>query len=245
MKKILILILAIVAAIWWFKRPAPVIQPQASPSPVDQLETISYQNKTYRFGYFLVDNLNRLKLIANSDFDSSENLIKKNQCRAAINGGFYDVNDRPLGWLVSEEQELSAPIISRLLDGFLATNGQAVIDFTQSKAPVRSAVQSGPMLVYKKEPLKLNIANDELRRRAVALIAQDGQLIFLTIVGQDSELAGPYLADLPRLAVAIGEKIAWQISEAINLDGGTASAFFTDKVYLKELNPVGSIFCYN
>jgi hypothetical protein len=45
--------------------------------------------------------------------------------------------------------------------------------------------------------------------------------------------------------MAISEKLGWSVTEAINLDGGTASAFYTDKVYLKELNPVGSAFCYN
>lgn len=245
MKKILLLILMTAAVIWWFNRPDPVSQPRVSPSPVTELESVAYRDKIYRFAHFIVDDPTRLNLIVNTDFEATRALIDRYQCRYLVNGGFYDENNQPLGWLVSQGQELSAPIISRLLDGFLATNGQAFIDFTQSEDSVRSAVQSGPMLVFESALLNLNIANDELRRRVVALLTADQHLIFLSVVGQDSELSGPYLADLPDLVLAIADQLGLSARAAINLDGGTASAFYTDKVYLKELNPVGSIFCYN
>lgn len=243
MKKILLLLSVLAVGIWWLRQPATPIQPQASPSPVDQLESVNYQSKDYRFTYFAVDDLKRLRLIANTDLEPTRTLIDRYQCRNLVNGGFYDENNRPLGWLVTEGEEISKEIDSRLFDGFLSFNGGVKIDFALPRS-ARAGLQSGPMLVFESQPLTLNIANDELRRRMVALLASN-ELIFLTVVGQDSEISGPYLADLPGLVEAIAKKMNWGVSEAINLDGGTASAFYTDKVYLKELNPVGSIFCYN
>ena len=246
MKKLLLLILIIILAVFLIRRsPSPPSSPIASPSPIDQLSTIIWKDKTYRFAWFKAEDLEKLNLYPNTEAKTSQSLIDTHQCRFLSNGGFYQPDHQPLGWLVSQGQELSAPIISRLLDGFLAINHQAVIDFTQSEDPVRSAVQSGPMLVFESAPLNLNIANDELRRRVVALLTVDQQLMFLSVVGQGSELSGPYLTDLPNLVLAISGQLRLSVATAINLDGGTASAFYTDQVYLKELNPVGNIWCYN
>src|SRR3989344_4783806 len=177
MKKILLLIIVVIVIVWWLRQPPVATPPQISPLPSDQLESVTYQNKTYRFTYFTISDLSTIT------FNRPENLP-------------------------------------------------------------RAAVQSGPMLMFEGTPLSLRLANDELRRRVIALLVND-ELIFMTVVGQDSELSGPYLSDLPGLVEAIAGKNGWQVSQAINLDGGTASAFYTDKVYLEELNPVGSIFCYN
>ena len=244
MKKILLLIIVVIVIVWWLRQPPVATPPQISPLPSDQLESVTYQNKTYRFTYFTVSDLRHLRLIANTSFEDSKTLIERNQCRYLTNGGFYDENHKPLGWLVSDGQELSAPIASRLFDGFLAISDLSTITFNRPENLPRAAVQSGPMLMFEGTPLSLRLANDELRRRVIALLVND-ELIFMTVVGQDSELSGPYLSDLPGLVEAIAGKNGWQVSQAINLDGGTASAFYTDKVYLEELNPVGSIFCYN
>lgn len=234
----------IAAVFLWLKPPLPQSQPQVSPSPTDQLESISYKNKTYRFAYFTVIDPARLRLVVNNKFEDTKTLIDRYQCRSLTNGGFYDENNRPLGWLVSDGRELSAPIESKLFDGFLAVNDKVTISFDLPRS-ARAGLQSGPILIFETKPLALAVANDELRRRIVALLTKERQLIFLTVVGQDSEIAGPHLADLPGLVEAIAAKLDWQVSEALNLDGGTASAFYADKVYLKELNPVGSVFCYN
>lgn len=246
MKKIFLLLILAAIIWWWYQSQLtpPPSDSEASPSPSSNLETINYKNRNYRFSYFEVDDINRLKLIANTDFESTRTLLDKNQCNRLINGGFYDENNRPLGWLVAEGEEISKEIDSRLFDGFLILDDSVSISFDRSETLPRAGLQSGPMLIFEDEPLTLDIANDEQRRRMAALISGE-QLIFLTVVGQDSEISGPYLEDLPGLVEAVAGKMNWQLGEAINLDGGTASAFYTDKVYLKELNPVGSIFCYN
>jgi hypothetical protein len=40
------------------------------------------------------------------------------------------------------------------------------------------------------------------------------------------------------------KEINVQLSDATNLDGGSASAFKNNEIFLKELSNVGSFFCY-
>ena len=101
-------------------------------------------------------------------------------------------------------------------------------------------VKSGPILVYDSKPLKLAIKDDQLRRRIVAALTQDEQLIFLVILSPRSDYSGPLLADTPQLVLAINPKIV----SAVNLDGGSASALITPEFNLPEYQPIGGYFCY-
>ncbi|KKW11013.1 MAG: hypothetical protein UY49_C0010G0009, partial [Microgenomates group bacterium GW2011_GWC1_49_7] len=69
--------------------------------------------------------------------------------------------------------------------------------------------------------------------------------LFLTVYKEDSVFEGPLLADLPKVIQKINTEENLGIVDALNLDGGSASAFDNGETSLSELTPVGSLFCVN
>jgi len=147
-----------------------------------------------------------------------------------------------LGLFVTDYQTLYPAITSSLFNGFLSLDDSPHITVNKPSG-VRLAVQSGPLLFLDQSPLKLNINQDEPRRRSVSFIDTSQQLYFMIIIKPDTSYSGPLLVDLPSVlqTIAVEENIT--INSAINLDGGTASAFFRSSTYLKEFAVIGSVFC--
>ena len=214
--------------------------------PLERLETIKVGRERYRFASFFVAEPSRLHLFPNFlDKRAAQNLKEVKQCEALVNGGFYSEDFKPLGWLVTESRQVSAPLQSRLLDGFFSVDqaGKAKIDWQKPAYPVRIGLQSGPMLLWQGQPLQLQIKDDQQRRRIVLAITGDQAIVFLAITGETSEGSGPYLADLPQIVAGISDQLQMPFTTAVNLDGGSASAFLTDEVQLDEVTFIGSYFC--
>ncbi len=255
MKKIilvlLLLILGLTAVEFFSTRPVyppTLVSPVPSPPPVlDQLEEIIFQGQTYHYAWVKITDLSRLTLLPNHEAQlSSENLAKKYHCQVLVNGNFYDENDRPLGWLVSQGQTLSKPITSSLFNGFFSLSAsQAAISLSVPPGIVDLGLQSGPLLILDSKPQLLKINNDQPRRRVIVAINNQNELIFLVITGADSIYSGPLLADTPNLVAALGQAINQNLVAALNLDGGSASTFHTPTVHLNEYAYIGSFFCYN
>lgn len=226
--------------------PPPAFSPtltSVEPSPVLALA----QFGNYRYTWVKLDNLANLKLLPNHDAqESSEDLAQTNHCQVLINGNFYDENDQPLGWLVSQGKTISQPLVSNLFNGFFyLLAGRPVISAVYPETKVDLGLQSGPLLILDSKPLLLKINNDQPRRRVIAALNDQNQLIFLILIGSDSIYSGPLLADTPKLVADLGKVIDQNLVAAINLDGGSASAFYTDTVRLNEYSYIGSFFCYN
>ena len=217
------------------------VGPLASPAPD------LAQFGDYRYAWVKLDNLANLKLLSNHDTKaSSEDLAKIYHCRILVNGNFYDENDRPLGWLVSQGETLSKAITSSLFNGFLSLSASKVeISPSVPQGSVKFGLQSGPLLIFNSQPLLLKINNDQPRRRVIAALNNQSELIFLVLTGADSLYSGPLLAETPKLVIALGQAIGQNLVAALNLDGGSASAFHTDTIHLKEYVYIGSFFCYN
>ncbi|MCX6816901.1 MAG: phosphodiester glycosidase family protein [Candidatus Beckwithbacteria bacterium] len=213
------------------------------PSPTPALA----QFGAYRYAWVKLDNLTNLRLLPNHAAQaSSEDLAKTNHCQVLVNGNFYDKQDKPLGWLVSQGKTLSQPIASSLFNGFLSLSTSKVeISPSVPQGSVDLGLQSGPLLIFDSQPLLLKISQDHPRRRVIAALNDQNQLIFLVITGVDSLFSGPLLADTPKLVVALGQAINQNLGVALNLDGGSASAFITPEVQLPEYSYIGSFFCYN
>jgi uncharacterized protein YigE (DUF2233 family) len=173
--------------------------------------------------------------------------MSENNCVSAVNGGFYDKQNRPLGYFQSNGKTFTPKIDSDLLNGFLWENasGSAVISRELPNTTVIFALQTGPMLMFDEKTLLLSINNDSRARRMVAGKNMYNQLVFFTVYNGDSVYDGPLLTDLPSVIQAIGTKENLNIAEAINLDGGSASAFYSGDTRLSELTPVGSLVCYS
>jgi len=257
MKKLLIytLFLFIIASIYFLYDQQSTSLPPVSPSPspvstpsiLDQLDTITYNHQTFHYSLVTIDQLDNLSLLPNYDLQiPSQDLINTHNCKVLVNAGFYDKQNQPLGWLVSNGQTISSPIKSSLFNGFLYLSSQKpAITSDLPTDSVDFGLQSGPLLMQNSKTLPLNINNDQPRRRVIAALSGNNQLIFIVLVSEDSLLSGPLLADTPAIISNLSQKLEINLTSAINLDGGSASSFFTPDLHLKEYSPIGSFFCLN
>ena len=223
----------------------PLPPPQASPSLlIDTMDQITFQDQVYHYAWVKIDNPDNLRLYPNfTAQSSSQELINQNHCSVLVNGGFYGQDDQPIGWLISDSQLVSSSVKSRLLNGYFSLDdGRATISAVRSQTAVSLGLQSGPLLIFNSKPLLLNIKDDEPRRRII-IATTTNELIFFAIVGQDSLFTGPLLTDTPALISAITETIGKKLTAALNLDGGSASVFYTPNIHIKEFTWFASYFC--
>jgi uncharacterized protein YigE (DUF2233 family) len=217
------------------------VLPATAPLPTPTPPPAWAQIDNYYYEQIIIGDNRRLRLDTNlTDPKPAAELYKTNNCEFLTNAGFYDTANRHLGWFQVGGRTISPAQNNNFLNGFLAISGQtAAIGFEPDKN-ADFGVQSGPMLIADNQPLALKIKNDQPRRRIAAGLTQTGQLVFLAVLSPESNYAGPPLADLPALL----KKINPQLKTAINLDGGSASAFYSPTATLKEYSPIGGYFCY-
>lgn len=258
MKKLIVIISAILlvslagyATIYQYLKansptvPVPIATPSPLPTKIEKrVQSVSYKNEQYAYSYFIVQNPANLSLIPNfSHPKDAESLMSENNCTSVINGGFYDKQNKPLGFFQANEKEFGAKLDSELVNGFVwaDASGSALISTELPTLTFRFALQTGPVLIFngKVQPLRIN--NDTPSRRMIA--ARNNDLLFLTVYNENSVYEGPLLGDLPQIIRLISDKESLGIEDAINLDGGTASAFYTGDTKLSELTSVGSLFC--
>lgn len=221
---------------------SPSPSPLPSVSPTVKPEMVEFNGLSYACAYFEVLDMSKLSLIANfSDKKTSKDNIDENTCTAAVNGGFYDTNNKPLGLFINQSLQTTA-IQSSLLNGFLSIDSSPDIAYAEPKH-VKMAIQTGPMLLLNGKKLPLIINNDEHARRVIAGITDGGFLVFLTIYTADSVSQGPLLGDIPEIVEIINTKLPHPLVSAINLDGGNASVFKNKDIYIPEVSTVGSMFC--
>ncbi len=208
-------------------------------------KTILFHNQLYAYSTFQTD-ASHVSLIPNySDRKDSAAIMSASNCDQAINGGFYDASNKPLGLLEIEGNVIQPKIISSLVNGFFSISRENVVSIGEQvpDSDMRIALQTGPILIAEEKPLELNILNDEYARRMVAAVTSDQKILFITIYKDDSTFYGPLLSQVPQILAAIAKIELLPIVYAINLDGGSASVFNNKTVKLGELTPIGSLFC--
>lgn len=224
------------------------IQPisTATPSPPPPVKNIEINGERFTYDFFIVTAGNRLSLIPNFTHPSdTETLIKNNGCTSAVNGGFYDRSNKPLGYFQTGSKIYGRQIPSDLVNGFLwsVSTGSAVISSDLPHADYLFALQTGPVLLFNGSVMPLTVHNDEHARRMLAGKTSDNNLIFITIYDEKSVYEGPLLGNVPDIITAINKKESLGLEDAINLDGGSASFFYSGNTSLSELTPIGSLFC--
>lgn len=219
--------------------------PSPTPKPTAGIE-IQYNGKIYFVNYFEVKDHAKLFLFPN--FEEKKNasaLVGESNCKALISGGFYTPENKPTGLFIHKGAMLRDRNVSDLLNGIVGvTFGEKA--FIGTKYPVgstRIALQSGPLLISANKPQSLGLKNDSNDRRMVAALTADNSLVFMAFYSDVSRFGGPLLEELPEIVSAFAKQKNFEFSDAINLDGGTASAFESDEIVLSELAPVGSYFC--
>lgn len=179
-----------------------------------------------------------------TDKKTSTEIMAEKNCKTLINGGFYSTANTHLGLVISNFETISPLIQSSLFNGFLWIDPTgATISTVSPQNTVRLALQSGPLIMLNNKKLPLKIINDKPARRMIAAIDNNGLLVFIVIYNEKSELQGPLLGQLPNIIESFKQKTRINIVDAINLDGGSASAFIAGDESIRELAQIGSYFC--
>jgi hypothetical protein len=141
---------------------------------------------------------------------------------AGVNGGYFDPEDAPVGLLVSGGRVLSPLRKAKLLSGVLSARGNQIeivrTSHFKMNSKVQAAVQCGPLLVEDAKAVAGLNATRPARRTFAAL---DGK--GHVALGVSSALSLAQLARILSLTEALGEM---KIVRALNLDGGSSSAFW-------------------
>jgi len=161
--------------------------------------------------------------------------MARENCLAGVNGGYFDPQGAPVGLLRSGGKMIAPLRRARLLSGVLAVQPGRVQIFRASEFPTKSAwpeaIQCGPFLVDRGKPVA-GLEDTRSARRTFVLTTSDRRV------------ALGYCAPLPlaRLARVLAALSQLQVTRALNLDGGSSSAFWCrtegQTVSLPESKPV-------
>ena len=140
---------------------------------------------------------------------------------AAVNGGYFDPDYRPIGLLIAEGAIVAPWQKARLLTAVLSAwpkkvQISRVAEFSLAQKP-DAAVESGPMIVDLGKSVR-GLEATKLARRTFAAITSGDR----AALGFASDVT---LADLS-LILATTMPGNFKIQRALNLDGGSSSAFW-------------------
>jgi exopolysaccharide biosynthesis protein len=214
-----------------------------TPTPAD-MKTLMFKEVTR--GYAVINNIppQKLTLIPNySEKISTENLMAANACQSGINGGFYSESDKPIGLLTVNGITINTEKNTQTFNGFIKVDGEKFSISENSSTSAKTVLQTGPLLIEDQKTISFNINNDKLARRMVMAKNIFNKAVIVAVFDPETKQSGPLLSELPEIISQISTKENLGITEAINLDGGRASAFYSPMLTLKETDPVGSWWC--
>jgi len=249
---LIVLLIFLSFSFWFFSskkiQPEPIIEKQEIKNEEINtgMKSLTFDGEKLLFLVEKIDEPQKLLLLPNFEEKlSSTVLLESNHCQFLVNGGFYGEDNQPLAWFLTQNKLFKKETKNAFLNGFLSMDEKGTIlleDIFPSKSVVWG-LQTGPLLILKNQPLVLNLVHDELDRRLVAALNEKNELFFLVVTKTDSLAFGPLLEDLPLIVDQIGSELNETFQAAVNLDGGTASAFLTQTKNIKEYTWIGSFFC--
>ncbi len=149
-------------------------------------------------------------------------VMEQQSCFAGVNGGYFDPDYGPIGLLIVDGRTIAPLQRARLLTGMLTASVRGVQimrtrEFSRQQK-LNAAVQCGPFLVDLDRPVRGLEGVREARRTFAAITKSDrAALGFCTEVS---------LADLAKILATVQIADGFKISRALNLDGGSSSAFW-------------------
>jgi uncharacterized protein YigE (DUF2233 family) len=150
-----------------------------------------------------------------------EEIMGRGNFLAAVNGGYFDPNYKPIGLLVVDGAIIAPLQKARLLSGVLSASAKKVqisrvAEFSLVQKP-DAAVESGPMIVDLGKSVRGLESTRAARRTFAAVGAGDKAAL-----GFCSDVT---LADLSNILATVLTH-DFKIQRALNLDGGSSSAFW-------------------
>lgn len=166
----------------------------------------------------------RLRVIENDGGNESlADAMAREKCVAGVNGGYFDPQFRPIGLRIIDSAITSPLVRARLLTGVLAASPRGWEIFRpgefSKKKKYESAIQCGPFLVNDGTSIR-GLDNTRTARRTFAAVSKNGE----ACLGVTSALT------LAQLADALRSLPSPEISRALNLDGGSSTAFWCQRV---------------
>ena len=181
----------------------------------------------------------RLRIVDQSSEPRSdlEDVMARGNFLAGVNGGYFDPEYRPIGLLIVDGKSVAPLQKARLLSGVLSSTGKKVqisrvSEFSLIQKP-DVAVECGPMIIDAGKSVRGLESSKAARRTFVAVGGDKAALGFCSDVT---------LADLSNI-LAIVTIPDFKIQRALNLDGGSSSAFWFKRTNgsafsIAELKPV-------
>ena len=163
-----------------------------------------------------------LRVIDNPDGQSLASVMKREKCVCGANGGYFDTEFKPIGLRVADGATFSPLRRARLITGILLQSDRGidvirVSEFSRAKKTV-AAIQSGPFLVEANKRIR-GLNDSQLARRTFAGIATNDR----ALLGFCSDVSLAELANILATAPIVADS---KIRRAMNLDGGSSSAFW-------------------
>jgi exopolysaccharide biosynthesis protein len=210
-------------------------------------KTYSYselENTNYVFNYIKVSNPDNIELYSNLDEKlASYELMDKTKCSKLVSSGFYTEEGNHIGLFISDYEVLSKSVNNQTFDGFFSINKDSVVISRKIPPSPRLAVQSGPLLLYEGKSIKIVTKKEDEARRVIVALSESKDIWFFVIYNKDSLFLGPTMDKLPDILAELENKLDIKFTNALNLDGGTHSAFYSDGAKIQELSPIGGYFC--
>jgi len=149
-------------------------------------------------------------------------LAQRAQALAAINGGFFLPDYRPLGILIVDGRQAN-PLRKADWGVFLMQNNRPRIIHTkefQSEGNITQAIQVGPRLVVEG---KEKIMKKQVARRSALGITRNQQIILLNTEDTDA-----YFQDLARIFRLPASEGGLECRDAMALDGGGSAQMYAE-----------------
>ena len=148
--------------------------------------------------------------------------MRRGNCVAGINGGYFDPNFKLIGLTISDGMIISPLTRARLLTGVLCSSYRGIeivrLGEFSTKQKLNAAVECGPFLIDLGNRIRgLDVTRSA--RRTFAAVARGGK----AALGVSSDLS---LAQLSDVLSTISLRDDFKIWRALNLDGGSSSAFW-------------------
>lgn len=180
-----------------------------------------------------------LRVIDNPTGETLSATMPRENCAAGVNGGYFSPDFAPIGLLISDGKIIAPLQRARLITGVLSASARGVqilrVREFSRREKINAAVQCGPFLVDHDERVRGLDDSTSARRTFAATGTHDRALL-----GVCSEIS---LAGLAAMLTTTRLAEDLKIQRALNLDGGSSSAFwFTRKdgsaLSIREQKPV-------
>jgi hypothetical protein len=223
----------------------PTISVESLPTKIPAHE-FQFGGKTYQFHFHKILTNESLTLIPNFENVSfSAQIVKQNNCTFGINGGFYKKEGGPLGLFQIGTNKLGIQIQSSTFNGFLSSSPALSISSTPIYPTATSSdfiLQTGP-LIFLSNTVQPNFIEEDFARRHLIAKATGGNYYLFSIFEKNNVLLGPRLKDLKDIFLTPEFMNISNFELVLNLDGGSASAYYDKNLQIEEFKPIGSFLC--